>query len=452
MRRICFIGNFYKTAVYEAIADELEKYGCRTYWIISNPTQYKYYAGKYGEDRVLLTDRTLISENSKPVDDFKINEIIYGHRVWQYQMQKGMLYLTSIQGPVYQFIFKNSIQIIFGENTLGEELLISRMCQKRRELKCKYFSLMTARIPDDRVFFFEDEKQSVVWRGKEESSEESISVEVKKPDYLTNNNKRIAYQMSIPGLLKRLKYFITNEHIDKTDPDVITDKFIRFKVRTKEVINQQQYRFIKRSSLSDLEGKKFVFFGFHKQPESSIDVCGRYKEDQRQTVLNIWRQLPDDWYLVIKEHSNAIGDRGYKFFKEFREYPRIIILNECTDAYSVMNSAQLVITNTGTMGLEAALKGVPAVTLSRVAFNCLNYCKYMSWEDFEKYDSLVDLVNEIKALPRNNEDYLELVRKYSFKGKMGDTDSNPNFLNDKKNLANLVSAFLSVIRRTAEDI
>ena len=139
MKKICFIGNFYKTVVYEAIADKLEKCDCKSYWIIPNPTQYKYYVQKYGEDRVLLTDQTLISEKAKPVDDFKLNEIIYGNRVWQYQMEMGVRYLTSIQMPIYRFIINNSIRIIFGENTTSEELLISRICHKRKELNCMYF-------------------------------------------------------------------------------------------------------------------------------------------------------------------------------------------------------------------------------------------------------------------------------------------------------------------------
>ena len=440
--KIGFIGNFYKTAVYEAIADELENRDCDFFWIIPNPTQYAYYSEKYGKKKVLLIDQSVISDDTEPVADLKINEIVYGDRIWKYQKTKGIKYLKSIQPLIYQFIKDNKIKTIFGENTTSEELLTFRICKICEELKCKYFSLMTTRIPNDRFFFFEDEKQSVIWKGKPHTeNEEDIVIEVKKPTYFAMNNSIVKKKMSFSGMVKRLKYFITNEHIEKSDPDVLTDRMIRFKVKTREVINQQEYRYVHRENIKDYKGKKYVFFGFHKQPESSIDVCGRYKEDQFQTILNIWRQLPPSWYLLIKEHSNAIGDRSLSFFNQFKKYPGIVVLNETTDSYEIMDSAQLVITNTGTMGLEAALKGIPAITLSRVSFNCLNYCRYMSWEDFETYKSLEDLVAEIKSLPQNNDAYENLVKNYAFKGKMGDTFSSPNILTDKTNIHNLAESF-----------
>lgn len=444
--RICFIGNFYKTPVYEAIACELSKYECETYWLIPNPTQYKDCVSKYGTDHVLLIDQTIISSDSKPIADLKVNEIVYGDRIWKYQFETGIRYLISLQEPVFNFLHDNAIHTVFGENTTSEELLISRMCHIIKDLNCRYFSLMTTRIPNDRFFFFEDEKQSIIWKGKKEEDSSEISLQVKKPAYFSSNNSIIKKKMALSGMAKRVKYFITNEHIDNTDPDVLTKRKIRFRVKTREVINQQVYRFVKRKEITEYSDKKYVFFGFHKQPESSIDVCGRYKEDQHQTILNIWRQLPPDWLLLIKEHSNAIGDRSYSYFKELERYPGIIILNELTDSYTIMDSAQLVITNTGTMGLEAALKGIPAITLSRVTFNCLNYCRYMTWDDFEKYNSLEDLVDEMKNLPMNNQDYETLVRKFAFKGKMGDTFSSPKILEDKENIHDLAEAFWTAAR------
>lgn len=439
---ICFIGNFYKTAVYEAIADELVKRDCESYWIIPNPTQYKYYSEKYGKDRVLLIDQTIISDEAEPIADLKINEIIYGDRIWKYQKEKGIKYLTSLQSLAYSFLQKNRIQTVFGEDTTAEELLICRLCKVREDLKCKFFSLGTARIPYGRFFFFEDEKQSCVWKGKTvPADDEEITVEVRKPEYLARNDAIVKKQMSVMGMVRRLGYFISGKHIDKTDPDVLTDKLLRFKVKTREVINQLEYPRVNRQDISSFKDKKFVFYGFHKQPESSIDVCGRYNEDQFQSIINIWRQLPPDWFLLIKEHSNAIGDRSLSYFRKFNKFPHIILLDERMDSHEIMENAQLVVTNTGTIGLEAALKGIPAVSLSKVVFNCLNYCRFMNWEDFEKYDSLEDLVREIRSLPQNVEAYKELLKKYSFKGYMGDTNSKPRMLEDKENMANLADAF-----------
>lgn len=444
MKSICFIANFYKTPTFQAIADNLKGFGVSIYWLVPTRRQYAELSKRYGKDNVLLIDRTIIDKTNEPVGDFKLNELIYGDRVWKHEMDKGLKYLTNLQRPVYDFIKLNNIRIVFGEDTWSQELLIHRMCNQLKELNCNFYSQMVTRIPNGKFYFFYDEKQYDTVLVKNNGQKVVTEVKVVKPDYLEINNQTVQTAMSAKGVLNRMKRFFTNENIDKTDPNVITDQFIRFKVASQEVVNQQKYRRLKRVSPDFIEGKKFVLFGFHKQPEASIDVCGRYFDDQFQNVLNFWRQLPPDWYLVIKEHSNAIGDRSYDFFKKLQRYPRIVLMNEYANAQELMKKAQLVVTNTGTMALEAALQGIPAITLSHVVFNNLNYCKHCNWQTFEQYNSLEDLVNEIKSLPNNKQEYEKFVAEYAFDGILTDIVTMPNVLNGK-NITNLVNAFLSLI-------
>jgi UDP-N-acetylglucosamine 2-epimerase len=213
----------------------------------------------------------------------------------------------------------------------------------------------------------------------------------------------------------RFRRFITGENIERTDPQVLHCRY-RIIVPFKEVVNQLTYRYLKKFRFSFIENKKYIFFGFHKQPEASIDVCGRYFENQFETVINIWRQLPPKWLLAVKEHSNAIGDRGYSFFKKICQYPNIVIIDEKEDSHRIIQNAQLIITNTGTMALEAALMNIPAITLSTVFFNRLNYCRHCNWQDLEKYNSITDLINEIKRQPNNIEEYTKYIMENSFEG------------------------------------
>ena len=446
MNTICFIANFYKTPTFKAIADNLATYDVKTCWIVPNKLQYDELVKEYGEEVVLLIDRSYVNTPSEPVGDFKLNEIVFGDlRVWRHSMDEGLKYLTNIQRPVYDFIKRNNIHLVFGEDTWGQELLIHRMCNQLPELKCCYYSQMVARIPNGKFFFFYDEKQSEFVPVKNTGEHEVLAIKVEKPEYLAINDRLLKNAMSLRGNMNRAKRFFSNENIHPTDPNVETKRSIRFKVATREVINQHAYKYLHREFPDVLKGKKFVLFGFHKQPEASIDVCGRYFENQYENVLNIWRQLPPDWYLVIKEHSNAIGDRSYRFLNSLRKYPRIILMDEHANAQELMKKCQLVVTNTGTMALEAALQGIPAITLSRVMFNVLNYCRHCNWQDFEKYDSLEQLVSEIKAMPQNNDDYAKLVEDYAFDGILTDLVTMPDVLNDK-NVADLVNSFLSLIR------
>ena len=445
METICFIANFYKTPTFKAVADQLSSHGVKVCWIVPNRLQYDELIKEYEYESVLLLDRSFVDLPNKPIGDFKLNEIIYGDlRVWRHTMVEGLKYLTNIQQPIWNFIKSNEIHLIFGEDTWAHELLIHRMCNQLKELGCYYYSSMSTRIPNGKFHFFYDEKQAECALVNNNHVCPINSVKVEKPYYFAINDKLLKRSMSLSGNLGRLKRFFTNENIHPTDPCVITNRWIRFKYATKEVINQKMYGLLSRENVKVIEGKKYVLFGFHKQPEASIDVCGRYFEDQFENVLNIWRQLPNDWYLVIKEHSNAIGDRSYSFFKRLQKYPRIILINEHTDSLQLLKKCQLVVTNTGTMALEAALQGVPSITLSKVVFNNLNYCRHCTWQDLEKYDSLEDLVNEIKSLPQNSEDYLHFVEKYAFDGYLSNVVTMPNVLNED-NIINIANAFLNLI-------
>lgn len=445
MNTICFIANFYKTPTFKAIADNLVAYNVKTCWIVPNKLQYDELVKEYGEELVLLIDRTYVDTPNEPVGDFKLNEIVFGDlRVWHHSMKEGIKYLTNIQRPVYEFIKRNEIHLVFGEVTWGQELLIHRMCNQLPELKCCYYSQMVARIPNRKFFFFFDEKQADFVPVKNKTERITLEIKVEKPEYLMINDRLLKNAMSLRGNMNRVKRFFSNENIHPTDPNVETKRSIRFKVATREVINQHTYKYLRKESPDFIEGKKFVLFGFHKQPEASIDVCGRYFENQYENVLNIWRQLPPDWYLVIKEHSNALGDRSYKFLNSLKKYPRIILMDEHANAQELMKKCQLVVTNTGTMALEAALQGIPAITLSRVMFNVLNYCRHCTWQDFEKYSSLEQLVTDIKSMPQNNDDYAKLVEDYAFDGILTDIISMPDVLNEK-NIKDLVNSFISLI-------
>lgn len=419
MKSICFIGNFNLLNFYFDLRSSLIERKIDSYYILFSDMQFERLVKEVPEDHILLLNRSYIDKGEDPIDDFKVNEILYCDRVFKYELESGKNFLYHIQKPIYNFIKTNKIDVVIGENTLSEEVLIYRMCKKRSELNCRYFSTMTTRIPSNRFFFFTDERQSIIYKTKSQKANTDFdNLELRKPEYKGENDKIVKKSMSAVGLINRAKRFFTGENIEKTNPNLSVKKRIIFKKGITEVINQQTYKSFKKSQFLEYSEKKYIFYGLHKQPESSIDTCGRYDEDQYQNILNIWRNLPPDWYLIVKEHSNAIGDRGSEFYKKLSKYPNIIIINEMLDSYEVIKHAQLIITVTGTMALEAAFMGVPSITLAPVQFNCLNYCRHMTWKEIEKYGSIADLILDITSLDNNIDDYVTEVKKYSYDGYM----------------------------------
>jgi len=442
---ICFVANFFKTYLFHELSKRLAGNDITIFWVVVKSDQYEFLKTHYGKENILYLNRSHTKRKDEAIDDFKLNELIFGDRVLKHEMRNGLDFLTNIQAPVYNFLFKNNIRFVFGEITWAHELLIQRITKKRTELNCDYLQCGVVRIPNGRFAFFTDEIENTMMQFNEHPGASEI-IKIEKPSYLALNDQIVSKSKSISGRLNRLKRFITGENIEKDDPNVITNVLTRIKIVTKEEFNKTSYSFIRTTRLELLENEKFILYGFHKQPESSIDIVGRYHEDQFSTVIDLWRLLPFGWKLVVKEHTNAIGDRPYSFYKKLLKYPNIILADEKINSKHLIERSQLVATVAGTLGYEAALMKKPAITFAKVFFNRINYCKAVSIDDLLKYDSLANLVAELNAQLDNRLEFSNFLMSNSFEGYITDPHSDPSVLDDL-NLQKICSAFMKLINR-----
>lgn len=442
---ICFIGNFYKTFLFHEIGACLKLNGVGVYWLVTKSDQYDFLRQHYEADHILNINREFIHKENTIVDDFKLHELVYGDRVFKHEIENGLKFLTHIQRPVYDFLLRNKMRFVFGEVTWSHEVLLLRMCKQRSELNCFFLQCSDIRIPNSRCAFFADEGEYNMMQFDEPYSGNEV-IRMEKPKYLKLINTMLEKNKSVLGRLGRLKRFFTGENIEKNDPNVIVNKMTRLKVAGEEEFNKTSYGFLKKKKLEDIEGTKFVFFGFHKQPEASIDVHGRYNEDQYLIVTNLWRLLPAGWKVVVKEHTNAIGDRSYSFYKRLLQFPNIILIDEKIDSKLLIARSELVVTVCGTMSYEAALMKKPSITLAKVFFNYINYCKFVSFSDLTKYESLARLVDELNSQPDNRIEFSRYLMKNSFEGYVSDSFTDAAVMMDE-NIQKLAKAFMKLIDR-----
>lgn len=445
-KNICFIANFYKTYFFHEIATYLTSNRFNVFWLVPKDSQAEFLTAYYPKKSILSINRSNILKTEQPINDYKINELIYGDRVLRNEIPNGQKFLTNIQKPIYDFIAENKINLILGEVTWAHELLVHRMVTAQRELNCSYYSMHTVRIPNGRFAFFEDEKQTKILECSTISRSTNIQqkyLTIEKPAYLKSNDAIIKKNMSFSGRLSRVKRLITGENIEKTDPNVNVRGFYRWWFPIREEVNRACYKSVKKYKLQEFVNEPYIFFGFHKQPEASVDVCGRYFENQMDNVLNLWRVLPPKWKLVVKEHTNAIGDRSLPFYRKLKKYPNIILADEKIDSHILIKNSKLVATNTGTMALEAALMNIPAITFSSVFFNKHCYCRHANWVDLEKYGSITKLITEIVAQQSNSEEYTSYILSNTFEGVIGDVFSNPKVV-DPDNIKNIATAILKI--------
>lgn len=452
MTTICFIANFNKTYFFHAIAQKLKQQSVNICWITVSSKLYKYLKKNYDTDSVLLVNRTYVDINSDPVGDFRINELVYGDRALCHFKDEGIKLLTNIQRPIYDFIKAQNIRWVVGEVTWAHELLVHRMTKNCEELDCTFLNPHTIRIPNGRFAFFLDEFQSIIYESKREANDvsdlfqqptDAAPLQVEKPYYLALNDQLLKKANLLSARVSKVKRFITEENIDPLDPTLIPERWIRFKLRIAEEFNKEMYRFVRRAPLVEAQKSPYVFIALHKQPEASIDVIGRYHENQLQNICDVWRVLPQGWNLVVKEHTNAIGDRSlFGFYNQISSMPGVIIVDEKEDSHELIKKSQLVITVSGTVAYEAALMGIPSATLGPVFFNKLPYCINISNQNFKS----IDLV-KISLLKGDQRDVYRFrcwLIDCSFEGIISDPVSNYDCLLES-NITNVTKAIAVVI-------
>ncbi|RMG84293.1 MAG: hypothetical protein D6714_08250 [Bacteroidetes bacterium] len=440
---ICFIANYSYTYLYHELAKSLRDAGIQVFWIANNRKLYNFLTARYDPESVLFISRKHFHKTNRPVADFKLHELIYGDRVLRYEPQNGLAFLQNIQRPIYDFLQHNQIRVVMGELTWAHEILIHRMCRQRPELNCSFISPHVVRIPDNRFAFFTDERQCKLLEFWHDTTC-TAPLQPAKPQYLELNDEILKKGSSISGRLDRARRFFSNENMDFDDPTMLVNQWWRFASRTREEWNRLCYPLlVERTPFNAGTLKPYVFYAMHKQPESSVDVYGRYYEDQLQLIKNLWRALPQGWKLLVKEHTNAIGDRGPGFYKTLRALPNVEIIEETVNSYDIIEQAELVATVTGTVAYEAALMQVPAITFAPVFFNRINYCRQATLEDLSR-NRLDAIACDLRNQPDNRLEFSDYLLRNSFEGRFYDPQTTSESLSPE-NVQKLSSAIARAV-------
>lgn len=440
--RVCFLANFHKTAFFHAWAQAAEIPSSRVCWITTNRPLYGWLRDRYPEGQILLLNWARLAPHGGLQGDFRLRELVFGDRCLRHRMEDGLRWLEAIQEPLTDFIARLNIRHIVGEVTWAHEILIHRMTQAIPELGCVFLNPHTVRIPNGRFAFFLDEHQTeLLPSGAPLPNDDELQLAflVKKPEYLALNDKRVQESRRILARLAKLKRFLTRENIDSQDPTLLSSRWTQFRLRTGEEWSRESYRFLRREPMESLSGFPFVFLGLHKQPESSIDVLGRYYEDQLRNIENLWRVLPSGWRLVVKEHTNAIGDRPRAFYRALGRLPGVVLIDERTDSHTLATHAALVATVTGTVAYEAALLGRQSITLAPTFFNRLEGCRHIRMEDIQRSGILAQ--DPRPAMDPNI--FGCWLWQHSFPGIISDPLSNPDCMT-VENMQRLAQALLYV--------
>jgi hypothetical protein len=139
---------------------------------------------------------------------------------------------------------------------------------------------------------------------------------------------------------------------------------------------KKRYReFIMNRNLSHKinDSYPFVYFPLHIEQERVLLIGAPFYTNQVEIITNIVKSLPVGYKLLVKEHPIMAlrGWRSISTYKKIMELPNVELLHPTVNADEILKKCSLVITISGTAGLEAAFYQKPAITFVDTNYSIL---------------------------------------------------------------------------------
>ncbi len=166
--------------------------------------------------------------------------------------------------------------------------------------------------------------------------------------------------------------------------------------------------------------EKFVVFFLHYQPERTSLPEGYQYAQQWLAIRALANSLPDGYQLVVKEHPSTFryyfnpGFRSSDLYRAIAGLPNTRLVPLDVTPFALIDSAAAVATITGTVGIEAIVRGKPVIVFGAAQYrNVKGVFAVHSKQDARAV--LLEIAAGTAVLSgKEIEDYLNRVDRMSF--------------------------------------
>tara|TARA_B110000438_G_scaffold298453_1_gene346740 strand:- start:676 stop:1695 length:1020 start_codon:yes stop_codon:yes gene_type:complete len=160
--------------------------------------------------------------------------------------------------------------------------------------------------------------------------------------------------------------------------------------------------------------EKFILFTLHQEPERVLLIGAPFYTNQLEIIRQIAKSLPIGFKLYVKEHfSQELREwREISYYKEILEIPNVRLFHPTSKIKDLIEKSSLVISISGTSGLEAAFFQKPSIVMADLGYTIL--------PSVQKLDSIENLPTVIrnglsmKVESIDVDRYLSILDKHSF--------------------------------------
>ncbi len=429
--KLLFIENRYKTYFLDLIAAQLEKQGHEIYWIVQNPN----FLPQVGEISIIPYP----SGKDDIDDNIDLSQILESDRQLNFFNKKDTTYFYYYYQEIKSLIDHIIPDITFGESTVFHELLAIKICKERGLL---FLHPTSCRYPSGRFSFYKFDTVEPFLGSKESLSKDeattiinSIIERSSKPNYMkkVSINKEKIYKDKI----KILKGFILGEKYNTPSP------LVKFRIE-----KQKKQNILNWDSLATTEIDKNVFsilYPLHLQPEANIDVWGRPRRNQLESIKSLASNLSKEQILYIKPNPKSKYELSLELIKFIKGTSNVEMLRSDVTMDAIFNDIDLFTTVNGTIALECIFANKPILTLVEVFFNRAYNCLFM-----ERFGALQTHISKIqndefpKLSLQQKIDFLNLLNNTSFNGVISDPYYS-SYSMSEDNIDDVVQAFNYII-------
>ena len=208
-------------------------------------------------------------------------------------------------------------------------------------------------------------------------SSQDLTPWYRQSQYMKKRSRQMELLPSLPGVISsfvkfnfvgKLKIFFNKRRFLSVDQNNYYSfwsfKKWQWRWRQKRLGFKKEYLSLVQEV--DLD-KKFIYVPLGTQPEMSTNPLGGIYDDQILMIETLSRAIPDDWQIYVKEtptqwtwRFSHLG-RWPGYYHKLNNIPKVILVPVEISTYKLIRQSQAVATITGTAGLEAVLRGQPAL-------------------------------------------------------------------------------------------
>lgn len=143
------------------------------------------------------------------------------------------------------------------------------------------------------------------------------------------------------------------------------------------------FNYLLRSSsydeLNELKkDQECVFYPMHFEPEATLFYMSTYYDNQLALVENLLKCLPENEFLVVKEHPAQAGFLLQKNWIKLKDrFPNLMLIKAEVSSKEIILKSKTVVTLVSTAGFESLVLGKPVIVLGKIYFDVfdgVNYC------------------------------------------------------------------------------